>query len=97
MKKILLIPFKTVSFALKHDMYEILFPVAVWIAALLGGIASGSLGKSLLAAVEILVAVAILKAAWNRIQRIGGESMQKLRKRLRKQELHKELISYLMK
>lgn len=97
MKKVILMPFRAVWFALKNEMYEILFPVAVVIAGIAGGIASGNIGGGILAVVIILIAWGIAKAAWNRVQRIGGQTKRDLQRKIRKKEKRKELIIYLMK
>ena len=97
MKKVILMPFRALWFALKNEMYEILFPVAVVIAGIAGGIASGNIAGGILAVVIILIAWGILNAAWNRIGRIGGQTKRDLQRKIRKKEKRRELIIYLMK
>ena len=45
MKKVIRMPFRVIWFALKNDMYGILFPAAVVIAGIVCGIASGDVGS----------------------------------------------------
>ena len=97
MKKVILMPFRAIWFALKNEMYEVLFPAAVVIAGIDGGIASGNIAGGILALVIILTAWGIARAVWNRVQRIGGQTRQDLQRKIRKKEKQKELITYLTK
>ena len=97
MKKVILMPFRTIWFALKNEMYEILFPAAVLTAGIAGGIALGNIGSGIVATIVILVVYGIAKAAWNRVQRVGGQTKRDLQRKIRKKEKQKELITYLMK
>ena len=97
MKKVIWLPFRVIWFALKNDMYSILFPVAVVIAGIAWGIASGDAGKGILSAAVILIIYGITKAIWNRIRRIGGETREDIYRRIQKREKRKELIRYVLK
>lgn len=97
MKKIILMPFRAIWFALKNEMYGILFPTAVLIAGIAGGIALGSVGSGIVAVFVILVAYGIIRAAWKRVRRIGGQTKRDLQRQIRRKEKQKELITYLLK
>lgn len=97
MKKVILMPFRAIWFALKNEMYGVLFPAAVLIAGIAGGIALGNIGSGIVTALVILTVYGIAKAAWNRVQRIGGQTKRDLQRQIRRKEKQKELITYLLK
>ena len=97
MKKVILMPFRAIWFALKNEMYGILLPAAVLIAGITSGIALGNVGSGIVAVLVILAVYGIAKAAWNRVQRIGGQTKRDLQRQIRRKEKRKELITYLKK